>query len=149
MLKLIILFFGSVRSEKNARLAIEYNGHEIKLEALVDSGNLARDPFDKTPVMLINKKTASEIFGEAISASDDISKFDYSIRSKIRVIPIKRGNINKILYGIKPDSAYVMSGDRRERIAVVLAIDCDEENYGGYPGLIPLTALEDVIYDSN
>ena len=145
-LKLIIAFFGSVKSEKNASLIIEHAGRKITCEALVDSGNLLKDPFDKTPVMLINQKAAEELFGNTEYLSESVVGTDYGRKSKIRVIPVCFGKVNKILYGIKPDSVCVVSRKRKEQISVVLAIDCEEDNYGGYSALIPLSALEGVGY---
>ena len=148
-LKLIIAFFGSVKSEKNAFLIIEHEGRKITCEALVDSGNLAKDPFDKTPVMLINRKVAVELFGAVDYLSASVVGTDYERKSRIRVIPICFGKVNKILYGIKPDSVFVTCGKKRERIFVVLAVDVEEDNYGGYSALIPLSALEGVSYGNH
>ena len=146
VLKLIISFFGSVRSEKSVGLIICHDGKETAVEALVDSGNLAKDPFDKTPVMLINYTTAKEIFGENACLGEKVMSSDYKVKSKIRIIPISFGKVNKILYGIKPDAVYALNGKQREKISVVLAIDEEGGNYGGYAGLVPLAALEDVTY---
>lgn len=148
VLKLIISFFGSVRSERSASIIVYHNGKENTFEAFVDSGNLAKDPFDKTPVMLINDNTASEIFGENACLSKMLMRSDYKTKSKIRVIPVSIGKVNKILYGIKPDAVYALVGNRREKLSVILAIDEDGDNYGGYPALIPLSALEDILYEN-
>lgn len=148
VLKLVISFFGSIRSEKSASIVVYHNGKECKFEALVDSGNLAKDPFDKTPVMLINDNKASEIFGENCISENKLMSSDYKTKSKIRVIPVSFGKVNKILYGIKPDAVYALVGNRREKISVILAIDQEGDNYGGYSGLIPLSALEDIIYEN-
>ena len=145
-LKLVIAFFGSVKSEKNVSLIIEYDEQKITCEALVDSGNLARDPFDKTPVMLINKKVAAELFGRGDFLSESIVSSNYKTKSKVRVIPVRFGQVNKILYGIKPDAVFARSGKREEQISVILAVDGEEDNYGGYSALIPLAALEGVSY---
>ena len=149
VLKLIISFFGSVRSEKSVKLLVCYEGKETVFEALVDSGNLAKDPFDKTPVMLVNYNKAKEIFGETMCLGDKLTSSDYKIKSKIRVIPVSFGKVNKILYGIKPDAVYAIDGTKREKISVVLAVDKEGDNYGGYSGLVPLAALEDVIYGNH
>lgn len=149
VLKLIISFFGSVKSEKSVSLIICRDGKEYSLEALVDSGNLAKDPFDKTPVMLINHEKAKEIFGDQVSSEDMLVSSDYKTKRKIRIIPVSMGKDNKILYGIKPESVYALSGGKREKITVVVAFDEDTDNYGGYSGLIPLSALEDVLYGNH
>ena len=67
------------------------------------------------------------------------------LKKKIRVIPIKKGKDTKVFYGMKPDKVTYVKGTRREELEVTLAIDTEERDYGGYPVLIPLSALEGVI----
>ena len=146
VLKLIIYFLGSVRSEKNVKLVVSYLNTETHIEALVDSGNLAVDPLDKTPVMLINLKLGKRIFGQRVLNTDDFSSFDNNLKKRLRIIPVCFGGHKKILYGIKPDSSYAIVGKRREKISIVIAINKEEDSFGGYEALIPLAALEDVFY---
>lgn len=149
IIKLIISAFGNVRSEKNVNLCISFNGVEHQTEALVDSGNLAVDPLDKTPVMLINGNLSEKIFGCKCITSANSDAIGYEIKKRIRVIPINSGGQSKILYAIKPDVVYVLVGKRREKLSVTVAIDKEGEEYGGYPALVPLSAINDVFYASN
>lgn len=145
-LKLVISFLGSVRSEKIAKISIDYLGSEFWFDALVDTGNLAVDPLDKTPVMLINSRLSKRIFGFEI-LKNHLSIEDSQIKKRIRIIPASFGGNKKILYGIKPDAAYAITKKKKEKISIVIAINNDENNFGGYDALIPFTALEDVFYD--
>ena len=149
VLKLTVSFLGSVRSEKNARLIISCFSKEFSFDALVDSGNLAVDPLDKTPVMLINGKLSKKIFGSEVINIDGLSSRMIDFRKRLRIIPVSFGGNKKILYGIKPDYAYAIIGKKNEEIKVVVAVNSDEENFGGYDALIPLAALEDIFYGNH
>ncbi len=142
VLKIIISFFGNVKSERSVRLEIEVINNRIEIEAFVDSGNLAVDPFDKTPVMLVAHGMEKKILGFEIN---DPLKLDVGVRKRIRVIPVSFGGTNKILFGIKPDKVYVVRDGYKERIDLVLAFDNNDNEYGGFSALIPLSSLEDVI----
>lgn len=146
VLKLIISLFGNTRSEKCVKIIIKYNGRENITEAFVDSGNLAVDPLDKTPVMIVTVSEGEKIFGDDSKFRNSLESVDYSVKKRLRAIPVSYGGNNKILYGIKPDSAYAVSRKKRVKISIVIAIDCEEDSYGGYSALIPLSALEDVFY---
>ena len=148
-LKLIISLFGNTRSEKSVKIVIEYKGKENITEAFVDSGNLAVDPLDKTPVMIVTADEAKKLFRDDFISLNSLERAEYSLKKRIRVIPVSFGGNNKILYGIKPDRSYAMSGKKRVEISIVIALDCEEESYGGYSALIPLTALDDVFYGNS
>lgn len=145
ILKMALYFFETTRSEKNIKLSIVYNNTHFDVDALIDSGNLAIDPFDKTPVMLVNKRLAVKIFGYAYSLSDDFEKIENGIKKRIHIIPINFGGNSKLLCGIKADGVYAHSKRGNEKISVIIAIDCEIDNYGGYSALVPLSALEDII----
>lgn len=144
VLKLVMAVFGNTRSEKSVRLLIKYNGAETCFEALVDSGNLAVDPLDATPVMLVTYKEWERIFGSDADI-ENIDEAVYRLRRRFRIIPVSFGNNKKILYGIKTDSVYVITAKGQENISVVIATDKEEESYGGYSALIPLSALDGVL----
>ena len=144
IIKLILLFFNNVRCEGSAVIELHLNERHIKFDALIDSGNLAKDPFDSSPVMLIGVNEARKL----VDLPDSAEKYDnllVELKKRIRIIPITRGGIKKILYGIKPDKAFYVKGKCKTEIKITMAIDYDEGVYGGYTGLIPLSALEEIV----
>lgn len=149
VLKLTVSFLGSVRSEKNVKLIISCFNKEYVFEGLVDSGNLAVDPMDKTPVMLINGKLCKRMFGFEDLNIDGLSSYRMDFGKRLRIIPVSFGGNKKILYGIKPDYAYAVIGKKNEEIKVVIAVNSEEDNFGGYDALIPLAALEDIFYGNH
>ncbi len=141
VIKLVLLFFGNVRSEKCVRLSVSFSGREYILDAFIDSGNFASDPLDRTPVMLILSKEAKKLFGRDIT---DLDTLDYGFKKKIRIIPVRFGENQAILYGIKPDGVYAHTRSGKEKISVVIAVDKDSTGYGGYKALLPLSAVENI-----
>ena len=146
VLKLIILLFGNTRCERNVKIIVDYGGRENDILAFVDSGNLAVDPFDKTPVMFVGASLANKIFGSEIDLIDNPENISYGLKKRLRIIPINSGGVNKIVYGIKPDSVRVVTEKKQESISVIIAIDKEGGSYGGYTALIPLSALDDAFY---
>lgn len=149
VLKLTVSFLGSVRSEKNVKLIISCFNKEYVFDGLVDTGNLAVDPMDKTPVMLINGKLCKRMFGFEDLNIDGLSSYRMDFGKRLRIIPVSFGGNKKILYGIKPDYAYAVIGKKNEEIKVVVAVNSEEDNFGGYDALIPLAALEDIFYGNH
>lgn len=145
ILKLVIFFFSTSCAEKNVKLDVIYNGKSFLVEALVDSGNMAIDPFDKTPVMLLSKKESVRIFGNFFYEIQNPNSAEYALKRKVRVIPVSFGKTKKILCGLRPDGVYVHKKDGREKISLIIAIDTDGEGYCGYGALIPLSALDNNI----
>ncbi len=143
-IKLFLAFFLNVKSETMITVEVFLGNKHKRFDALVDSGNLARDPFDKKPIMLIVLKEIRELIMLPQNV-EDYDKLTDDLKRKIRIIPITRGNECKILYGIKPDKICVIKGKRIERIDVTLAFDTEEKDFGGYPALIPLSCLEDIL----
>ncbi len=145
VLKLFISVFGNTRCEKKIEIGVMHNGIETRFEAFVDSGNLAVDPFNKTPVMLINRTLSKKIFGTCELSQDSFFAGDYELKKRMRVIPATFGGEKKILYGIKPDNIYAVAGGKTEKLTLIIATDEKGESYGGYPALIPLSALDGVL----
>lgn len=143
VLKIIILIFKDVRSEKSVPVYMEFQGKEHSFEALVDSGNLAVDPLDATPVMLIKEELFKRIFG---IGKNELLKFDtlsFEIRKRIRTVPIKTVSGKKLLYGIKSD-VHIKTEKQKERVTVIIALDECESTYGGFFALVPLSLVEDL-----
>ena len=143
--KMIVSFFSNIQSEGSVNLEICFLDKVKIVDAFVDSGNLAVDPMDMTPVMLIKSDAADGIIPDNIINLTDPDVVDKNARRRIRLIPISRGGSTHVLTGIKPDRVTVVSGDVREDINVTLAIDREGGTFGGFGALMPSAALDDVI----
>lgn len=143
--KMIVSFFSNIQSEGYVNLEICFLDKVKVVDAFVDSGNLAVDPMDMTPVMLIKPDAAGGIIPDNIINLGDPDLLDKKARRRIRLIPISRGGATHVLTGIKPDRVTVLKGDTREDVNVTLAIDREGGSFGGYGALMPSAALDDVI----
>jgi sigma-E processing peptidase SpoIIGA len=143
--KMLVSLFTNVETEESVDLEIRFLNKTAIVSAFVDSGNLAVDPMDMTPVLLIKKEIAEGILPVNIDQICDIDSLDRQIKKRIRLIPISRGGETHVLVGVKVDSVKIIKGDFAEEIAVTLAIDKEGGTFGGYKALMPSAALKDAI----
>jgi sigma-E processing peptidase SpoIIGA len=143
--KMLVSLFTNVETEESVDLEIRFLNKTAIVSAFVDSGNLAVDPMDMTPVLLIKKEIAEGILPVNIDQICDIDSLDRQIKKRIRLIPISRGGETHVLVGVKVDSVKIIKGDFAEEIAVTLAIDKEGGTFGGYKALMPSAALKNAI----
>lgn len=141
IIKLLFILFDGARSERSVTVRIELLGEKIECTSLVDSGNLARDPMDSSPVIFLKRACAEGLFPEGIPELDG-GTVPEKYKRYVRLIPINCGGVCKIVYGVRPDRVSVMLGKKEERINVTVAIDNEGGAYGGYEALMPVSALE-------
>lgn len=143
--KMLVSFFSNIQSEGSVEVEISFLDKSARLEAFIDSGNLAVDPMDMTPVMLLKKDTASAILPDNIINLADPDTIEKNARKRIRLIPISRGGATHVLTGVKPDSVRILKEGKAEEISVTIAIDKEGGTYGGFGVLMPAAALDDVV----
>ncbi len=143
--KMIVSFFSNIESEGSVDLEISFLENRAVVSAFVDSGNLAVDPMDMSPVLLIKKDVAKSILPENIIELSNIDALDRGVKKRIRLIPISRGGETHVLVGVKADSVKVIKTDCSEEISVTLAIDKEGGSFGGFKALMPSAALDNAI----
>ncbi len=144
-LKLLIAHFSSTTSLKSVKIKIKLFECLYEVEALIDSGNLAKDPMDSSPVMLLKREAAKRIFPEELFLG--VQDYSDKLKARIRMIPISLGcGGSKIYTAVRPDEVRVLRGDGEgSLINVTVAIDDEKGDYGGYYALMPTAAIENVI----
>ncbi|MBO5907696.1 MAG: sigma-E processing peptidase SpoIIGA [Clostridia bacterium] len=142
--KMIVAIFSGNTSSQSRELEIEISGKSIRAEAFVDSGNLAIDPMDMSPVMLIKKRLASELLPNEVTDLSDPDKLTRDMRKRIRLIPVSMGGKTRVLTGVRVDKVRVISDSGCAEIVATLAIDKEGGDFGGYELLVPSAALCDV-----
>ena len=118
--------------------------HATSFTAFIDSGNLAIDPMDMNPVVLIKRDLAKKILPSGIVDMSDIDSLDRKIKKKIRLIPITRGGATHVLVGVKADCVKVMREGNSEEITITLAVDKEGGTFDGYDALMPSAAISNV-----
>lgn len=140
--KMIVSFFSNNESEKSVEIEISFQDKKTSVSAFVDSGNLAVDPMDMSPVVLIKEDVAKTILPENIINLSNIDSLDRSVKKRIRLIPVSSGGATHVLVGVKTDGVFVLKGEKREELRVTLAVDKKGGTFGGFSALMPSAALD-------
>ena len=142
-------------NNKNTSIEIElYNKNKMtKARALLDSGNMLKEPISQKPVIVVEKTTLSKIipeevldYIEKIVGGDDQEKNEMQeYLSKIRMVPfMSLGKENGMLIGIRLDKIKINTEDiRLEKENIIAGIyekKLTKDNK--YNALIGLNLLE-------
>lgn len=142
IIKMLLALFSNTQSERSAKIKLELMGRTIEICALVDSGNLLKDPIDSTPVMLVKKEAALSILPDGIPDFNSCSGTD--IGKRVRLIPVNRNGVSEILVGIRPERAVLLLGAGEEEIKINFVIDKEGGTFGGYEGLLPASVFDNL-----
>ena len=146
VLRILIMVFTNSISEKSIRLYISIDGKTLELDALIDSGNLVKDPMNMSPVIFLKSVAGKVIFPDNVTDLCDINKLDITYQKRIRLIPVTRDESTHVMIGIRADeiSVYNRRG-KREMIEGTVVIDKEEGTYGGFEALVPYAAVSDAL----
>ena len=136
-LRLIIMMFSDAINEKTVRLRIELHGKFIEVDALVDTGNLVKDPMNMNPVIFLKKSGAKEIIPASVIDLSDIDSLSTDFRKRIRLIPVSRNSETHVMTGVRVDRVMIVNEKHCEEINATIVIDKEEGTYGGYYALAP------------
>ena len=171
---LIFIFTGGIfrrRSNiKEIELIIGFGGREAKVNALLDTGNLLRDPVSSLPVIIINYKTAASLFDfktlsfftsdtpsyiSRISSEADSEEIQMIKALKFKIIPVKSvAGANSLLPAFVPEYIRYEKNKKAIEINAVIAVDSVEkttessqkkhEKYYGenYSGIVPSVLID-------
>lgn len=143
--KMLVSFFSNIESEGSVEVEISFLDKNTKVTAFVDSGNLAVDPMDMSPVLFLKKDLAKTFLPENIIELCDIDSLDRSVKKRIRLIPVSRGDKTHVMVGVKADNVKIIKDKKTEEISVTLAIDKEGGDFGGYMALMPSAALDNAL----
>lgn len=143
--KMLVSFFSNTESEGSVDIEISFLNNSAVVSAFIDSGNLAVDPMDLSPVLLLKKDVAKTILPENIIELSNIDSLDRNIKKRIRLVPLSRGGETHVLVGVKADAVRVIGGKADEELRVTLVIDKEGGDFGGYKALMPAAALDNAI----
>ena len=142
--RLLLSLFNNISAEKSVTLKLKIFGKSAEVCALIDSGNLVRDPMDMSPVMLIKRKAAEERFPKTVKCLMGDGIYCDEVKKRIRLIPVKFGTSTRILKAICPERVSVIAKGKEEEIRITIAIDEEGDSYGGFEALVPLSALDNI-----
>ena len=116
------------------------------VKALLDSGNLLKDPLSGRRVIVVSLQAMRSFLPrEIISALEeeayDLSALPPSLARRVRMIPVHSLGESRLLLGILPDAITVCGekdSKKGTRVDAILAIDARAEStYGGCDAVMP------------
>ncbi len=147
--KMFITVINTSNVMSSISFQIEIENKVYESEAMIDTGNLAIDPMSMRPVLIIKKTLAKKFLSDDIIDLSNIDEIPLTMKKRIRLIPISRCGETHVLLGIRPDSVKIKTDTGYEEIDVTIAIDKEGGDYGGFLGLMPGNALQNVNTSNN
>ena len=158
MMKVIIVIKISIKIIKtklNAKdmyceIKIKLNGKEVETRAMIDTGNLAREPITNTPVVIVESSLLEKILPKEIInnidnvLAGDLDTVPKEYVSRLRCIPFSSlGKQNGMLLGIKADEIKVEKEEERKTFNnIIIGIyDKSLTKKGEYRALIGLELI--------
>ena len=152
IIKISIKFIKTKINAKDmfCKIKIKLNGKEIETKAMIDTGNLAKEPITNTPVVIVESSLLEKVLPkEILNSIDNIlaGKLDgvkEEYISRLRCIPFSSlGKQNGMLLGIKADEI-VVEKEEENKISKNVIIGVYERSLtkrGEYRALIGLELI--------
>ena len=131
-------------------IKIKLNGKEVETRAMIDTGNLAREPITNTPVVIVESSLLEKILPKEIInnidnvLAGDLDTVPKEYVSRLRCIPFSSlGKQNGMLLGIKGDEIKVEKEEERKTFNnIIIGIyDKSLTKKGEYRALIGLELI--------
>lgn len=140
----------------NCDVNINIEGKKLKVNALIDTGNMLREPITNMPVIIVEKDELTNLLPNTIlqnihniiegkMPSKIYEEENIKYISRLRVIPFKSlGTENGLLLGIKSDSVIIRRENNEILIndAIVGIYEYKLSRKGQYSALIGLDVIE-------
>lgn len=133
------------------KIKIQIFDKEEEISAMLDTGNLLRDPISKTPVIIVEKEKLYSIIPaelldniEKIIGGEEIL-FNNKYFSRLKILPFSSmGKQNGLMLGIKADKIIIEKEEIEERENIIIGISMQklENNYSALFGLDLLEGSE-------
>jgi len=142
---LIVRVISSFRSIKECDVEIVSFGTTCRVRALVDSGNLVKEPVSGRPVVFLRKgvffRTAPRDVSLLCSDVSAIETLSSDIRRRTRVLCVDRVGGGSASLCFFPDEVTLIKGKNKKSVKVALCIE-DVLDYNGYDAIVPLSAVD-------
>ena len=112
-------FLGRSHRAKSVTLEVEMMGRCVTLRAMVDSGNLLRDPMSGRSVIVAEREKLREILPNGLEG--DAWMRDAELARRVRLIPARTATGEGMLRAILPDRLTVTDGRERYSSGDLLA----------------------------
>lgn len=143
IIRLLVMIFTDVLGEKSVMISITIADTTVETEALLDSGNLVKDPMNMNPVLFIKPDLALRLVPRCVAELNNLDLLDNDYRRRIRLIPVSRVGGTHVMTGVRADRVIVTKGSVSEQIDFTIAIDKEGGSYGGFEALMPIAVIRD------
>ncbi len=116
------------------QVELKVDGHAVLLPAMLDSGNLLRDPVTGLPVLVVPCKAARLLFPDIADPCDL-----YSLPLGFRLLNVRTAAGSSLLPLFRPDECRLYLNGRACQAQLLVAVAGRE--YGGVQALVPMAAL--------
>ena len=127
---------------KTASLEIAIQKQNTSLNALIDSGNLLREPISGKPVIIACYTSLRSVIPTELL--DLFKHQDLSVApneaalTKLRLIPTHSVGKNGLLYALLPESVTINGN----QVDAYVAVDTSKNSYGEYQAIVPSVLIE-------
>ena len=121
----------SSASRRFARLTVTVDGKTVELQALVDSGNLCRDPISGHPVIFIDPVSSRALIGEGGE-----TPMPLSLARRFRLIPTETVGGKRMQVAYLPDRMTVSDAGGTREIRALFAPAETLRAAGGYQAIV-------------
>lgn len=135
--------FGRKVKEKSVTLKIINEGNTISVKALVDSGNLLKEPISSKPVVIVGFEKIKNLLPREVREYiiygdyEKISELSYKNAKKIRIIPMQSIGKSSVITGFVPDKMIIENGGRKYETDAVIGIEKEGNGYGDCEAVLP------------
>ncbi len=131
--------FRRKRAIRTCAVRMRFDGRDMELTALVDSGNLLEDPVSGTPVIFLKGRAARALLPKnlLIAMKNGVASLSLPDAGKLRVIPNRTVSGDGILLAAVPERVYLKSSGVWEARRALVAVDFSDGDYGGFEVLVP------------
>ena len=125
------------RAKKECELEIRMNKNSVTLTALVDSGNLLKEPISEKPVIIASYEKIRAVIPVEMLEFFKTKELKISEQSeysaRLRIIPSTSAAGHRLFYGLFPDSVKING----KEVDAYVAVDDDTADYSGFSAIVP------------
>lgn len=140
-IRLFIMIYSEAVDKKTVRLIITLGDKRLEVDALLDTGNLVKDPMNMNPVIFIKKNIAERLLPKSVIELSGLDELNNDFRKRIRLIPITNGGGTHVITGVRVDKVIVHDDKSDKEIDATVAIDKEDGTFGGFYALAPYVAF--------
>ena len=106
-------------------LTVSLEGRELRVQGMVDTANLLKDPVSGRPVVILDSSTLKAFLpsfsGVIEGGAASIDRLPESLSRRVRLIPAETVTGRGLLPALLPDGAYLDAGRGEQAVELLIA----------------------------